>query len=81
MINPDTMPATRMPVPVADSQFKTKTAASAFFSGATGGTRKTTWSRLATGKLSTEMPFRKAFTTGNPQMNTTMMSNSHGVHA
>src|SRR5215203_2977974 len=73
--------ASRIAVPVADSQLNVKTAASGAAAGTTGGMRKTALSRPAIGILGAEMLLRKVFTCGRPQANTRTLSTTHGRYA
>ena len=75
------MAATKIPVPVADSQLSAKTAASGRASGTTGGVRSTMLCSSRTGNRRIEMPSRSAFICGNPQTKTTMLRMIQGTHA
>ena len=57
-------------MPVAESQLRVKTAASAVGWATTGGTRCTSWSRPEIAIFGAEIPFRTLLTTGKPQANT-----------
>src|SRR5262245_47759196 len=78
---PEMIPASSNPVPVAESQFNTKTASSAFGCGTTGGARKIILSRPGTGISMTETPLKKALTCGNPHRKTSNERIIHGIHA
>ncbi len=73
--------ATRIPLPVAESQLATKTALSALGCDTTGGIRNTRLSSPAIANDGLEIPSSSALTCGNPQRNTTTLRMSHGVHA
>src|SRR5213592_3611641 len=79
--NPEMMAATRMPLPVADSQLKLNTAASAVFLATTGGTLRIRLCKPLTGILKIEILSRKALTLGSPHRNTSTLKMTHGVHA
>src|SRR3954465_5884294 len=70
--------ATRIAVPVADSQLKLNTAGSAVARVTTGGTRCTILSSPGIGHLGAEIASRGAFTIGKPQRKTTIVSTIHG---
>src|SRR6266536_2167383 len=73
--------ASRMPLPVADSQLTLKTAPSAVGFTTTGGTRSTSLSRPATAIFGKEIPSRKALVGGKPQTKTTTLRIIHGSQA
>ena len=73
--------ATKMPLPVADNQFSTKTAGSARGDGTTGGTRLIRLWRPGTGMRTTEMLSSAAFICGSPQTNTRTLRMIHGIQA
>ena len=73
--------ARKIPLPVADSQLKLKTAASAVGFETTGGMRITSLSRPGTGILGAEIPSSKAFVCGNPQTKTTTLRIIQGIQA
>ena len=79
--NPEMMAATRMPLPVADSQLKLNTAPSAVFFATTGGTRRIRLCSPLTGILKIEILSRKALTLGSPHRNTNTLRMTQGVHA
>src|SRR5574338_346971 len=81
MTRPVTSPATRMAVPVADSQLKLKTAASGAAVATTGGTRRTALSSPGIGSVGAETPLSTAFTCGRPHRNTITLSTTHGRYA
>src|SRR5690242_7547467 len=81
MTNPEMMAATRMPVPLAESQFKLNTALSAVGFATTGGTRKIKLCRPLTGILRIERLSKKVLMTGSPHRNTTTLRMAHGVQA
>src|SRR2546426_5038895 len=73
--NPATMAATKIPLPVADSQFSLKIASSGFADGgATGGVRCTTLCRCDTSNFGAETLSSCCFTRGQPQMKTNTLS-------
>src|SRR5262245_23125893 len=78
---PETIPDSSNPVPVAESQFNTKIASSAFGCGTTGGARKTILSRPGTGISMTEILLRKVLTCGSPHRKTSNERTIHGIHA
>src|SRR4030095_642905 len=71
----------RIPVPVADSQFRTYTAPSGAAFGTTGGILWTIWCSPAIGTLTTELPSRKVFTCGSPQRKTSTLRMANGTQA
>src|SRR5438309_11620670 len=73
--------ATKIPLPVADSQLKLKTAASDVGFTTTGGMRITSLSRPGTGIFGAVIPSSKAFVCGNPQTKTTTLRIIHGIQA
>src|SRR5437016_13633042 len=73
--------ARKIPLPVADSQLKVKTAASGVGFATTGGMRITSLSRPGTGIFGAEIPSSKAFVCGNPQIKTTTLRIIHGSQA
>src|SRR4029453_17627488 len=75
------MPARTRAGPVAESQFRVKTAGSASSFGTTGGTRTTALSRWGTATLTTERSSQKRFTWGVPQAKTKRDKSSHGIQA
>src|SRR2546423_7252593 len=87
MNHPGRMAATRIPVPVAVSQFSVKTASSGLvgFSAVgavtTGGVRTTTLCRPATWNFGAEMLLRNPFNCGRPQRNTRRLNNTQGAQA
>src|SRR4051812_17296191 len=72
--------ATRIAVPVADSQLKLNTAGSAVARVTTGGTRCTILSSPGIGHFGAEIASRCAFTAGKPQRKTTIVNTIHGSH-
>src|SRR5207237_9920140 len=78
---PDITAATRIPVPLAEGQFKLNTALSAVGFATTGGTRKIKLCRPATGILKMEMLSKSALITGRPHKNTTTLRMAHGIQA
>src|SRR5688500_10270363 len=62
--------ASRIAVPVAESQLRLKTAASGADVATTGGTRITAWSSPVTGNLGAAIALRAAFTCGSPHTKT-----------
>src|ERR1700680_2033785 len=81
MTSPEIIAATRIPEPVAVSQFKAYTAPSAVGLRTTGGTRCTIWCKPATGNFGADSLSSLALTLGNPHTKTTMLKTSHGTHA
>src|SRR5438552_6937065 len=87
MNKPARMADTKIPVPVAASQFSVNTASSGLvgFSGVgvvtTGGVRTTTLCKPATLNLGAEMLLRNPFNCGTPQRNTKRLNNTHGAQA
>src|SRR5215813_4250607 len=81
MTRPATTAARKIPVPVADSQLKLKTAASAAGFITTGGTRITSLSRAETGNRGKERLSRNDLVCGRPQMNTTALNIIQGNQA
>src|SRR3954468_9396909 len=79
--NPETMPASSSPVPVADSQFRLKTAASGCGFETTGGARSTRLCSQGTCQVGLWIPLNHAFTWGSPQVNTKTESRIHGIQA
>src|SRR4029079_15298316 len=79
--NPVTIAASRIAVPVAESQLKMNTAPSGVALPTTGGTRDTSLSKPGIGKLGAERWFRNVFTCGVPHANTITTSTTHGVIA
>src|SRR5262245_10697003 len=81
----DNPAATRMPVPVADSQLNRNSAFSGTpRDGTTGTSRNTCWCRYGTAVVKTVKPGRLSkafFTCGSPQTNTQTLSSTHGTHA
>src|SRR5437899_9905731 len=73
--------ASKMPLPVADSQLKLKTAPSAVGFTTTGGTRSTSLSRPATAIFGKEIRSRKALVCGKPQTKATTLRIIHGSQA
>src|SRR4051794_34809037 len=73
--------ASRIAVPVADSQLKANTAASGVAFPTTGGTRDTSLSRPGIGRLGAERRLRNAFTCGVPHANTITTRKIHGMIA
>src|SRR5262245_5784094 len=79
--------AKRIPVPVAESQFKRKTASSGLVGlsevggGTTGGVRRTELCRPATANEGAESLSNDCFTLGTPQMKTRMLSKTQGIQA
>src|SRR6478609_8046652 len=78
---PVTSAASRIAVPVAESQLKLNTAASGAAVATTGGTRSTTLSSPGTGSLGAEMRVSTAFTCGSHHANTSTLSTTHGRYA
>src|SRR5215469_15973509 len=81
MTNPEMMAATRIPVPLAESQFKLNTAPSGVGFATTGGTRNIKLCRPATGILKMERLSKNVLTAGSPQRNTITVRMAHGVQA
>src|SRR3954470_10480565 len=81
MINPDTIADSKIADPVADSQFNVKTAASAFFSNATGGPRNTRLFNPPTSNLKMESLFSQVFISVRPQVKTNKLRITHGNQA
>src|SRR6266404_4732855 len=87
IINPATIPDTRIPLPVADSQFNVNTASSGFVGrsgvgeATTGGERITTLCRAATWNFGAAISLKNFFTLGTPHRKTTRLSNTHGAQA
>src|SRR6266542_5003286 len=85
--SPATFAASRIPVPVAESQLNVNTAVSGLvgFSGVafgtTGGARVTTMCNPAIWKFGAEILSSDDFTFGKPQKNKIRVSRIHGVHA
>src|SRR5213592_2243510 len=73
--------AKKIPVPVADSQLKLKTAASLVGFATTGGIRITNLSSQGTGNFGAEMPSRSVLIWGNPHKKTTTLRTIHGNQA
>src|SRR5215207_809114 len=73
--------ARRIAVPVAESQLRLNTAASADGVATTGGTRKMALSSPATGNFGAEIALSAAFTCGSPHANTSPLSTTHGRYA
>src|ERR1051326_1973112 len=73
--------ATKMPLPVADSQLKVKIAGSAVGLATTGGTRMTSLSSPGTKIFGAEIASSKDFVCGNPQTKTTTLRIIHGSQA
>src|SRR2546425_457295 len=78
----DRIAATRMPVPVADSQLNLNTAGSALpvFS-TTGTSRNTLLCRCGTSTASNVLLSRDFLTCGKPHTNTHTLNNTHGTQA
>src|ERR1051325_10903990 len=72
--------AMRIAVPVAESQFRMKTAGSAVAWVTTGGTRCTILSRPGMANRGAEMWSSSAFTAGRPHRKTTIVRMTHGSH-
>src|ERR1044071_536267 len=81
MHNPAISDAMKIPVPVAESQLKLKTAASAELFATTGGTRTTILSSHITGIFRADNPSRRALTCGKPQVKTTTLRMIQGSQA
>src|SRR5579859_762303 len=81
MTNPEMMAATKMPVPLAESQFKLKTALSGVGFATTGGTRRIKLCSPLTGILRMERLSKNVLATGSPHRNTTTLRMAHGVQA
>src|SRR5690242_19194571 len=79
--NPEMMAATRMPVPLADSQFRLKTVLSGVGFATTGGTRRIKLCRPLTGILRIERLSKNVLMTGSPHRKTTTLRMAHGVQA
>src|SRR6476620_4089795 len=75
---PVTSAASRIAVPVAESQLKVNTAASGAAVATTGGTRNTDLSSPPIASFGAEMPFSSALTWGSPHANTRTLSTTHG---
>src|SRR6267143_1240041 len=73
--------ASSIPLPEADNQLKLKTAPSAAGFATTGGMRRTSLSRPATGHRKSEKPSMNAFVCGSPHAKTTTLRIIHGVQA
>src|SRR5579862_6509163 len=81
MTAPAMSAATKIPVPLADSQLNKNTAVSGFGLATTGGTRWTIPSSPGMGNLGAEMPSKMALTCGSPQRKTTTLKMTQGVQA
>jgi hypothetical protein len=85
--SPAMMAARRIPLPVAESQLSLKTASSGFVGlsgvgfGTTGVVRTTTLCNSATRNAGEDCLSKAVFTKGTPQMKTSRLSRTHGVHA
>src|SRR6185503_6802809 len=87
MIQPASNEASRIPVPVAESQLSLNTASSggvglsAIGIGTTGGVRTTTLFRPETGNAGEEMVLSCFFTAGTPHTKTSTLKRIHGNQA
>src|SRR5580700_10123985 len=81
MTKPEMIAATKIPEPVAVSQFSVYTAASGVGLGTTGGMRCTILFRPTTGNFGAESLSSWVLTLGSPQTKTTMLKIIHGTHA
>src|SRR5215467_5474985 len=72
--------ATRIAVPLAESQLKTKTAGSAVVCATTGGTRSTILSSPGMATRGAEIASSRAFTLGRPQRKTITDNTIQGIH-
>src|SRR5512138_3898313 len=79
--SPVTSAASRIAVPVADSQLNVNTAASGAAVVTTGGTRNTALSSPTTVIFGAESPLSTAFTCGSPHANTSRLRMIHGAYA
>src|SRR6185503_20204442 len=87
MIHPASNEASRIPVPVAESQLSLNTASSGGVglavvgTGTMGGVRTTTLCKPGTGKAGAEMLLSCFFTAGTPHTKTSTLNKTHGSHA
>src|ERR1700674_5530357 len=81
MQKPATIAASRIPVPVAESQLSAYTAPSLAGLATTGGTFSTIWCRCGTGYLKTDTPSSHDLNCGAPHANTNTESTIHGNQA
>src|SRR5258706_4796758 len=87
MIHPASSAASRIPVPVAESQLSLNTASSggvglsAVGTGTMGGVRTTTLCRPETEKAGAEMLLSCFLTAGTPQTKTNTLNKIHGNQA